>query len=278
MISSGDLEFMVGLKFRLAKWARYGEYEKFILFMFLVLALLNFPLVLYAVYNNLMVFVPTAFICFLEIVLLSFYTFSVLRRNFKPLLDHEILKLAEKLRRKPKRHEIMKTLGIGVKDAEEGLKAIIQALDEMFGKAPEIVEMERIRKILMKKTLEWGGVLNLPMAYAEIENVSWEDMIKAIEIWLNEDRTILECVTNHLYVLAERFSDQQLEILKLAHEKGGKVTVDEIALNLRYSINQIQKLLKSLENLGVVYSTVEKGIRYWYFPALWKRSKTQNGG
>jgi len=267
---------MAGLKFRLAKWARYGEYEKFILFLFLVLTFLNFPLILFAIYNNPVVFVPTAFICFSEIVLLCFYTFSVLRRNFKPLLDHEILKLAEKLQRKPKRHEIMKALGIGVKDAEEGLKAVAPALDEMFGKAPEIVEMERIRKILMKKTLEWGGVLNLPMAYAEIENVTWEDVIKAIAIWLKRDSAILECVANHLYVLVDRFSDQQLEVLKLAHKKGGKVTVDEIALKLRYSLNQVQKLLKSLENLGVVYSMVEKGVKYWYFPALWKGSKTQS--
>ena len=101
-------------------------------------------------------------------------------------------------------------------------------------------------------------------------------MIKAIAIWLKRDSAILECVANHLYVLVDRFSDQQLEVLKLAHKKGGKVTVDEIALKLRYSLNQVQKLLKSLENLGVVYSMVEKGVKYWYFPALWKGSKTQS--
>ena len=164
----------------------------------------------------------------------------------------------------------MKSLGIGAKDAEEGLRAVSSALDEMFGKALEIIEKEKVRKTLMKKTLECGGILNLPKAYAEIENVTWEDVVKAIEVWLKGDHPILQCIVNHLYVLADRFSNQQLEILKLAHDKNGKITMDEIALKLRYSINQVQKLLKSFEDLGIAYSVVDKGVKYWYFPALWK--------
>ena len=95
-------------------------------------------------------------------------------------------------------------------------------------------------------------------------------MVKAIEVWLKGDHPILQCIVNHLYVLADRFSNQQLEILKLAHDKNGKITMDEIALKLRYSINQVQKLLKSFEDLGIAYSVVDKGVKYWYFPALWK--------
>ena len=264
---------MASLKFRLAKWAKYGEYEKFVLFVFAVLLILNLPFIFYAIYNDPVVFVPMAFICFSEFVLIYFYTFNVVRRNFKPLLDHEILKLAEKLKRKPKHHEVMKNLGIGAKDAEEGLKAVSLALDEMFGKAPEIVEKERVRKALMKKTLEWGGILNLPRAYAEIENVTWKEIVEAIKIWLKEDHPILECIVDHLYVLADKFSDQQLEVLKLAHDKNGKITIDEVALRLGYSINQTQKLLKSFEDLGVAYSAVERGVKYWYFPALWKLNR-----
>jgi len=247
-----------------------GEYEKFALFVLIVLIILNSPLIFYAIYNDPVIFIPMAFICFSELVLIYFYTFHIVRRNFKPLLDHEILKLAEKLRRKPKQHEVMKSLGIGAKDAEEGLRAVSSALDEMFGKALEIIEKEKVRKTLMKKTLECGGILNLPKAYAEIENVTWEDVVKAIEVWLKGDHPILQCIVNHLYVLADRFSNQQLEILKLAHDKNGKITMDEIALKLRYSINQVQKLLKSFEDLGIACSVVDKGVKYWYFPALWK--------
>ncbi|MHA1722360.1 MAG: hypothetical protein ACTSXW_04690 [Candidatus Baldrarchaeia archaeon] len=268
---------MTGLKFRLAKWSKYGEYEKFALFVLIVLIILNSPLIFYAIYNDPVIFVPMAFICFSELVLIYFYTFNIVRRNFKPLLDHEILKLAEKLRRKPKRHEVMKSLGIGAKDAEEGLRAVSSALAEMFGKAPEMIEKERVRKTLMKKTLECGGILNLPKAYAEIENVTWEDVVKAIEVWLKGDRPILECIVDHLYVLADRFSNQQLEILKLAHDKNGKITIDEIALRLRYSINQVQKLLKSFEDLEIAYPVVEKGVKYWYFPALWKINEGKSG-
>ena len=264
---------MASLKFRLAKWAKYGEYEKFVLFVFVVLLILNLPFIFYAIYNDPVVFVPMAFICFSEFVLIYFYTFSVVRRNFKPLLDHEILKLAEKLKRKPKHHEVMKSLGIGSKDAEEGLKAVSLALNEMFGKAPEIVERERVRKALMKKTLEWGGILNLPKAYAEIENVTWKEIVEAIKVWLKGEKPILECIVDHLYVLADKFSDQQLEVLKLAHDKNGKITIDEVALRLGYSINQAQKLLKSFEDLGVAYSAVERGVKYWYFPALWKLNR-----
>jgi len=264
---------MTSLKFCLAKWAKYGEYEKFVLFVFVVSLVLNFPFIFYGIYSDPVVFVPMAFICFSELILIYFYTFNVVRRNFKPLLDHEILKLAEKLRRKPKHHEVMKSLGIGAKDAEEGLKAVSLALDEMFGKPPEIVEKERVRKTLMKKTLEWGGILNLPKAYAEIENVTWKEIVEAIKVWLKGERPILECIVDHLYVLADKFSDQQLEVLKLAHDKNGKITIDEMALKLRYPINQIKKLLKSFEDLGVAYSAVERGVKYWYFPALWKTRK-----
>lgn len=264
---------MASLKFHLAKWAKYREYEKFMLFVFVVLSILNLPFIFYAIYNDPVFFVPMAFICFSELVLIYFYTFNVIRRNFKPLLDHEILKLAEKLKRKPKHHEVMKNLGIGAKDAEEGLKAVSLALDEMFEKEPEIVEKEKVRKALMRKTLEWGGILNLPKAYAEIENVTWKEMVEAIKVWLKGEKPILECIANHLYVLADKFSDQQLEVLKLAHDKSGKISIDEVALRLGYSLNQIQKLLKSFEDLGIAYSTVEKGVKYWYFPALWKPNR-----
>jgi len=112
-----------------------------------------------------------------------------------------------------------------------------------------------------------AGLLSINKAIA-VSKLPIPIIQKAFE-YLEKQGLIKKVYENIYDFLGVReFSDQEKEIIKLAYNNSGQLTLEEISLKTGWNVETILSLLESLENRGIAVKATFHGKQVWYFPSI----------
>jgi len=137
----------------------------------------------------------------------------------------------------------------------------------MKGFLKEFALIEQAQKELISMAEKTAGLLSINKAIA-ISKLPIPIIQKAFE-YLEKQGLIKKVYENIYDFLGVReFSDQEKEIIKLAYNNSGQLTLEEISLKTGWNVETILSLLESLENRGIAVKATFHGKQVWYFPSI----------